>query len=214
MKFDELVRLILERVESVKELKNKFDDENVNHFINDLVKLCKENGIKIELSNTEKVTAEDNLKCNGYFDGEKLVVATKNPLNLWLRILVHESCHVDQSIENKEWYNASNMHVSKIDNWLKDSKQEFKDKEESYRSVAELELDCEKRAIKKIKKYELPIDINEYIKEANEYILGYMKSRKTGKWDDGTKSLNKKIRESMPIKFLSINDYINLNHPK
>jgi hypothetical protein len=214
MKFDRIIKTILEKVESIDQLENKFDDKNVNNFIDDLVKICKDNNIKLELSNTEKVTAEDNLKCNGYFDGKKLVVATKNPLNLWLRILVHESCHIDQLLEDKEWYNNTNEHVSKIDKWLKDSKKDFKDKDESYRSVAELELDCEKRAINKIKKYNLPIDIKEYTKEANEYILGYMKSKKTGKWDDGTEPLNKKLRESMPTKFLSINDYINLNHPE
>jgi hypothetical protein len=213
MKFDKIVSSILEKVESVKELENKFDDENVNRFIDDLIKLCKENSIKLELSDTEKVTAKDNLKCNGYFDGEKLVVATKNPLNLWLRILVHESCHVDQSIEDKKWYNDCNDHISKIDKWLKNSKKDFEDKEKSYKIVAELELDCERRAINKIKKYKLPIDINEYIKEANEYILGYMKSRKTGKWDDGTKTLDKKLRESMPNKFLNIDYYMNVTIP-
>jgi hypothetical protein len=214
MKFDNLVQSILESINSVEDLKDKFDgNKEVKAFIDDLVEICKENNIKLELTDTEMVTANEDIKSDGYFDSKKLVVATKNPLNLWLRILVHESCHLDQFLERREWFDKCSEDIDRIDKWLADSDSELRDKVKAYRSVAELELDCEQRAIEKIEKYNLPIDIEEYIKEANDYLLTYMHSQKTGKWDDGKGSYNKGFRESMPEELLSVNDLLNLNHP-
>ena len=80
-------------------------------------------------------------------------------------------------------------------------------------SVVEMELDCEKRSIAKIQENELPIDLEEYIKEANEYLLSYAICIKTGKWDDCTEPLNAEVREAMPDQLLELKDYIDLDNP-
>jgi len=216
MKFYETIKSILEKVESIKELESEFHkNPNVKSFIKDLLKICETHDINLDLKYTEKVDSGDGMKCNGYFhdDNGELVVATKNPLNLWLRVLVHESCHLDQYIENNEWFKFHNKNIQKFNEWLINPENELEDVKKILTSIIEFELDCERRSLKKIKKYDLPIDIKQYVKESNEYLFSYVISLKTKKWDDGSKPMDKKVRESMPDHLLDIKDYINPNNP-
>ena len=54
-----------------------------------------------------------------------------------------------------------------------------------------------------IKKWKLPIDVNEYIRKANAYVLFYNYLKKTRKWSEPTNSpyINKNIVEAMSDKF-------------
>jgi hypothetical protein len=211
MRFYREIDFLLESVKTVSQLEDKFSDEpSVERFISTLVDLCKKHDIKLKLEDKEKVDSGDHLLCNGYFDEttKELVVGTKNPLNLWLRVLVHESCHLDQYLYFPKSYNACVENVQKLNDYLQNPVGELEDKEEILRSVLKLELDCEKRSVEKIDAYKLPIDKETYIKEANEYLFSYEKSLRTKKWDDGSKKFDHKLRDSMPSHFLSIASYM------
>jgi hypothetical protein len=67
----------------------------------------------------------------------------------------------------------------------------------------DLELDNEKRSVKIIKKFNLPIDIKEYTKRANAYVQFYNYMMITRRWSDPKNSpyTNKKIIEAMPDRF-------------
>jgi len=211
MRFYGEIDFLLESVKSVSQMEDKFSDEpSVERFISNLVNLCKKHNIKLKLEDKEKVDSGDHLLCNGYFDdsAKELVVGTKNPLNLWLRVLVHESCHLDQYIHFPKSYNKCINNVQKLNDYLQNPVGELKDKEEILHSVLKLELDCEKRSVEKIDAYRLPIDKETYIKEANEYLFSYKKALRTKKWDDGTKPFDREIRDLMPSHFLPISSYM------
>jgi hypothetical protein len=71
--------------------------------------------------------------------------------------------------------------------------------------VLEMELDCEKRSIEKIKKYKLPINVKEYTQKANAYMYFYRALAKTRKWTNKSKSPYSltNIWKQMPSKLLN-----------
>lgn len=148
----------------------------VDLFISDTVKLCTDNNVKFTLINKNKVEAAKGIYCNGYFlaDGSKLelVVACKKSMREWLPILVHESCHLDQYLSNPAKFSMDDD-TGCIDEVLQGIKIPNKRFKSAIGKCKRLELDCEKRSADKIKKYNLPIDYNEYVQRSNLYIHFY-----------------------------------------
>lgn len=155
------------------------ENENVKKFIESEMADCKKRKIRIELI---KQTALYGHTVSGYFTDEPvptLSVGIDKPFEEWLPIFVHESCHKDQFVENASvWekqaiqgaYDA--LHV--FDTWVAHI---CELKEHQLRPVLQqiidIELDCEKRSLEKIKKFDLPIDHVEYIQKSNAYIFYY-----------------------------------------
>ena len=51
-----------------------------------------------------------------------------------------------------------------------------------FKTVQEMELDCERKSVEMIKKFDLPIDIEEYTSIANIYIFYYTYAKKNRCW--------------------------------
>ena len=76
-------------------------DHRINNFIKAEVAHCKQHRIKIELIEVESIDISGTA-CGGFFIEDpkpKIVVGTSKPLEKWLPIFVHESCHKDQFVE-------------------------------------------------------------------------------------------------------------------
>jgi hypothetical protein len=186
-------------------------DKNTTWFIGDLVKKCHQKGVTLHLKASERVNV-GRIKCNGSFDEDKIEVATKNKFEFWLGILVHESCHMDQWANKTRIWKEIDPYLRAVDKWLNSKDHKLKSVKKAFSKVIELELDCEKRSIKKIEKYKLPIDKEEYIKGANAYLLSYTFARKNRKWYKYPYK-NPRIRRAMPTKLLNMKDFNNLDHP-
>jgi len=151
-------------------------------FIKIVKAKCKEFNVKLVLKNAKKVKISEDIFCGGYFEGiskteGKLVCATNSPL--YLNLLVHEFSHMEQWYEGAEvWKNVST--AGDVDEWL--GGKNVRNINRKIDLLKMLELDCEKRAVKNIKKYNLPIDIAKYTKSANSYILFYNYLKETRKW--------------------------------
>lgn len=145
-------------------------------------KKCKENNVELKLIKRKKIELEPQIFAGGYFQDLSrthgiLACATKNPE--YLNLLVHEFGHMEQWIENTQiWKDACG--VGDIDEWLLGK--DINNIEDKIDKAKFMELDCEKRAIKNIIKYQLPINITEYTKKANSYILFYEYLKQTRKW--------------------------------
>jgi hypothetical protein len=194
---------------------------NIGEFLFDTIEKAREHNIKIILD-PNKVEFTPGYECSGLFDADnsELIVNINKPQNLWLPVFVHEVCHMDQFIEDCEiWKNCyiKNNDVSGIlDMWLQhivDLNQTQLD--EVTNKILDLELDCEKRAVEKIKKYKLDININDYIKKANAYVYFYRALAKTRKWTSAEVSpyVLKEVWEKMPIKFLKDQSEYKSNDP-
>ena len=171
-------------------------------FIKHVKQECKKHNIKCVLKNTKTVKlTDDNDRCSGYFDEENLVVAMNRPDAL--QILVHEYCHLTQWVEQCDSWVASvkNESHDKLYRWL--AGEDIKDIKKAISICRDLELDNEKRAIKMIKRFNLPIDIDIYIKKANAYVQYYNYLPISRKWcsPKNTPYKNNRLVELMSSKF-------------
>ncbi len=168
--------------------------------VEDVYKEAKANKIKIHLKNTKtvKLPGETN-KCKGYFITEPtplLVVAVGDIFEKWIETFLHEASHMEQFIED-----PLNFEGDDIWNWLEGKEELSKELIDKYiLSYINLELDCEKRVIQKISKYNLPINIEEYIQKANTYLYFYEVIVRKRKWITGVYQ-NPKIWKLAPKTF-------------
>lgn len=184
-------------------------DSNTLKFIEYVQAKCKEHNIKVELRDVNKLKISGNIYSGGYFmdneyDGRaKLIVAKKR--KDWLNLLLHEFCHAEQWIENiKLWDKVRN---NKMDEWLNGDKIHYP--HTHLDDMKLLELDCEKRAVQNIRKFNLPINIQEYTQKANSYVLFYNYIKETRNWSKPGNSpyQNKELWSVCPKKFMPLKYY-------
>lgn len=116
----------------------------------------------------------------GEADETGLTIAANDTDLDWISVFVHETCHLDQAISNKEWFTASDKSFAKLSDWLEGKKVRGIGK--AFEEVQALEHDCEKRSLAKIRREKLPINQEIYTQKANAYLLSYAITRKTRKW--------------------------------
>ena len=121
-------------------------------------------------------------RCEGFFnDREKMIKIARHSAN-FLETLVHEYSHFLQYINNSKIYNKSDKAILMVDEWF--AGKEFpQDKlRRSFFIIRAMERDCEKRAVKLIKKFNLQIDEKLYTKRAHCYIYSHFLMEKTRKF--------------------------------
>jgi hypothetical protein len=182
-------------------------------LISDIVLKCLKHKISFKLISKPFVEA-NNIKCSGYFDEEdlELTVATDKKENDWLIILIHESCHLDQYTQKTPIWTQGEDGIGVIDEWLEGKEYKPQQLEKSFIDTIKLEIDCEKRSVKKIKKYNLPIDTDLYIQKANAYLISYWATYRDRKWSPFPYN-NPAIYKNMPKRFLPIKEYLHKTHP-
>ena len=151
--------------------------EEYKAFISSVKRQCKKYGIELVLSPSATVVLTDDFAqhCSGYFcDTDKaLVVACGKPFKEWFKILVHEFCHMEQWKSDERWPKWSAA-CGKTWDWLAGTGMYNKMQLlELLDDMVELEKDCEMRAVEKIRKWGLPMNISQYIREANVYLYSY-----------------------------------------
>ena len=184
---------------------------NVKNFLGDLVEACYENKITLKLVHSKQLHI-GKIKCSGMFDEKSLQVSTDHDLEIWLGVLVHESCHMDQYLQNIQIWRDIDPHLIRVDSWVTDPDYKIWKKAEAFEKVVELELDCEKRAIKKINKYKLPINKERYIRGANSYLFAYGAAMRNRRWYKHPYK-RAEIWGVMPGKFLRLANYVDPKHP-
>lgn len=178
----------------------------VESFLNKVRSDCQAYGITLLLEPSTYILT-NNIPVSGYFSEAEgvLRVAIDKPQNEWLAILAHEYGHLLQYIEQcyeyrQIQYNGQNI-ILKFDQWLnKEIELSDNDKTEIFNRLFNFERDCEARAINLIKKYNLPINLEDYTQKANSYLLLYPTIKITRVWPE-YKDLpynNKKVYSLMP----------------
>jgi len=145
-------------------------------FIFDIIQQCMLNKIEFNLVHD----MQGDIEFNGYFCSDsELTLVVNIGSNDWLGTLVHESCHMDQYLENDDTYcnEYSKFDIFDSNLWRYCSKNTVR---EAIKMACRMEIDCDKRAVKKIKHYNLDIKIDEYIRDANIYHWCYYYVNKYG----------------------------------
>lgn len=179
-------------------------------FLNHVKTQAEELGVRIIISKKNYITLSKNIKCYGYFTsnfGTKskptLAISTGKGEEFWLPIFVHETCHMEQWVKNtKLWEESDKLDI--IDEWINGKEFSKKIINKSIKNSRELELDCEKRTVKKIKKWNLPINTKTYTQKANTYVFFHNYIKKTRRWTSTKKSTynSENIYSKMPSKWL------------
>jgi len=115
--------------------------------------------------------------CAGLFvstPGElELIVCLDNPRRVFISTLVHEFSHATQYVENIPLWDVTERYHYVYDNEHKWETYNKKLLKQTFTAFKMIELDCEKRSVELIKRFNLPIDIKHYIQLANAYIYYY-----------------------------------------
>jgi hypothetical protein len=157
-------------------------------FVKFVRKECIKEGIHFKLGRGAYVIhPDDKAPCAGYFDSENLVLAVALKHHQFLSILVHEYAHLTQWRENIGIWTESEEWGHYLWSWLVgENNRKYK---KGAAVLRDLELDNEKRAVQLIKEFNLPIDIPDYIRRANAYVLYYNFLPQTRKWLKPGKSI-------------------------
>lgn len=200
-------------------------DPKIQKLIDDVYATAKQHGVEIKLHedrNTIDYNGQPNNQVNGFFvesPSLKLEVGTNKPLISWLRIFIHESCHMDQWIEGCQAWKDSVIDgketIDYIDEWVNGKELDDNFLAGCLVSSRNVELDCERRTIEKIKKYNLndgliyAEDLSEEIQMANSYIFFYSALYYMRRWNSPGKSphLLKEVYKHFPTRFLPENEY-------
>jgi hypothetical protein len=161
---------------------------NRNHqFVSFVKKHLAEYGMKLIIGRGNKVNV-GGYRCEGYFDdSKKIIKIAGNSLN-FLETLVHEYCHFLQYINKSKIYQKSNNASYIVDDWFRGQEYSPEKIKRAFFLVRAMERDCEKRAVKVIKKFNLKIDSKLYAKRAHCYIYSHFMMEKTRKFYSYKKS--------------------------
>ena len=182
----------------------------VDLFLEDLKRQCKQHKIKLIFGRGRTVLIEGSIRSTGYFDsGERELAIGKNRPD-WLQLLVHESCHIDQWVENtKVWRDEDKLGNDVLDKWLLGKDFDRRKVKRALNNIIRLELDCERRAIQKISEYDLPINTCTYIQKANAYLFYHHRVFQKRLWQPGVYE-STIITNAMPNKMLSNDSYLRM----
>lgn len=145
--------------------------------------------------------------CGGWFDSEKkeFVVAMDNRMGF--EILIHEYCHYLQWKTRKRFYNKGANACSIVFSWLDGIFYKKGTIKQAIYDVIELEWDCECRALEVIKKYNLDVSVDKYLKASNAYLHFYHILHEERKWCK-TSPYSPSITASMPTTLQPLEYYL------
>lgn len=177
--------------------------KNNTRFIKYVKEQCEIHGVKCDLQQHKYLDLSGDIKCGGYFDGENKELAAAMKHKDAMSLLVHEYGHMTQWLENIDiWKRCMDDDSHNIvDEWL--SGKYFEDINYHIDNCKYLELDNEKRAVKLIKKFDLEIDVDDYIRKSNAYIQFYNYLKLSRKWSMPKNSpyMNERIKANCPKTF-------------
>lgn len=148
-------------------------------FVKYVRKFCKEYGIKCFFYKKEKFKDSDG---SFYINkqSKNLFVATGS--ELWFNTLIHEFCHVLQFVDGDFITNKESESLEIYDSWLLNKCEDKSLVRDSVSVILRVESDCERRSIKLIKEFDLPVDIIQYTKWANIILYSYLYGYKHRFW--------------------------------
>lgn len=190
--------------------------------VKDIWASCNANGVALKLESGTMVsyTGEESSesKVSGYFLGDEQghspvlsAAAGKDPQD-FIDVLLHESCHMDQWSEGSKvwkdlWIEGRDAYDILWD-WMgcKTDMDESRIEQVVLRCMA-CELDCERRVVEKLRKYNMGDRVDEYCQKANSYIWGYYVSKLRRRWYSVPPYEVKEVWGRMPRLLMELDEY-------
>jgi hypothetical protein len=176
--------------------------KNIKTFIGESILKYSKVGMSF-IFKPQQYLKEGRITYTGEASDTGIVIATGGDFMTWVQVFVHETCHLDQYLERPRWFNNSDTYLNDFNIWL--TGQPVKNIRKTVVKIIELERDCEERAIEKIKKNKLEINLKTYTQQSNAYLLGYTASKKNRKWTDKPYE-NKEMYMKLPSKLMPLRE--------
>ncbi len=138
-----------------------------------------EYNFKLIFANSYQVNTGAGHRCTGYFDDQRRIIRVAKKSSNWLETLVHEYCHfLDYLESSRSNLEKEEKALALCEDYIKGSISCSPRVHNAFLTVAHMEWKCDRRAVKIIQDWNLPIDIEKYIREANLYVYLYHLYRK------------------------------------
>lgn len=174
-----------------------------SRFLDMALAKCRAAKVPVRFLPCEKMPG---LLCTGLFEWtpKRITIARYAPK--WFQVFVHEFCHFEQAMDGL-WISTHEENAFwTFEEWLqKRINPGEKRITECCRIIQACELDAEQRAVRYIREYKMPIDLEIYIKDANSYVLAYEASRQIRLWYK-RRLVNPRIRALVPSTWLHRHD--------
>ena len=184
---------------------------NLLKLINILQADCAAHDMELVLHNETSVSMDVGINVAGYFSEDERKLHVAGLANDWVLTMVHEYCHFEQWKESKFIGPKYETAYVLFDEWITGNKKLKKEQKLRYtKLIQECELDCEKRALKYIIKYDV-CSPEEYIQKSNAYVWGIAAARESSAWfkDGQAPSRLPELWKTLPKTFVK-----NLEPPK
>jgi len=176
---------------------------NVRRFIDHVESLCEKHKVTLDIRKSKFIWL-DGAQVAGYFDALEPEIRVAGESNKSVGILVHEFAHMLQWLDKKSiWYTGISIDQDRFWEWLAGKRVNNIDK--IVDAIIQNERDNEIRTVKLIKKFNLPIDVSQYTREANAYLLLYHHVKNTRIWTSAKPKpahIRRELRNACPDKFL------------
>ena len=177
--------------------------KNDKTFIELVKNECNKHKISCKLKDVNYLKPTPSIRCTGYFDDESRTLEVAMKQKDSLELLVHEYCHLTQWVDKAPVYTKASKYLIALDKWIEGKNLPIEVIDAAIKGIVDLELDNEKRAVAMIRKYNLNIDKDKYIKKANAYLYFYHWMKETRRWSrsNNIPYKNKVIIDAMPTTF-------------
>ena len=212
-----------------KPLKLTDQPKRIRDFIAYVREVCKKHDVELYLGQGSRIVYPDpdcssrtsnnamGMGCFIEYDEEsptagKLMVATKRPRWQWVGTLAHELSHTMQWLECEPTYTAGDMPDGNeasvvVDDWIA-FKEDFNKRtvRQALQITVDCELDNEKRTVRMLRKFKLPVVEKRYIQSANSYLFFHQVVFENRTWYN-TKMFSPEVINHMPDHFLPDESY-------
>lgn len=164
-------------------------------------------GFEVVLQNSHSMDG-----CSGWFNHESKEFRVAKKSKNFFETFVHEYCHYLQWKHSPIFWNRSvNGYLNYVNFLFNKRRYTKKYIEQSFADVLAIEHDCEFRAIKLIKDFELDVDVEKYARFANLYLWHYQFTLAFRKWL--VRPLySKVIIDTMPTEIMPLSWYFDLRN--
>jgi hypothetical protein len=157
---------------------------DIAQFVGETTMEMVASGIRVTADPGKFIHHSDGTNCSGWFDPAEKEFMCATGRKFWPETWAHEYGHFTQW---KDGVLKEEDEDEVIWDWLGGKDFIYEDVAKSVRASQDLESDNERRTVKIIEKYGLPIDIPSYTQKSNAYLLFYDVVLKTRRWADGDK---------------------------
>lgn len=181
------------------------ENKRVRKFVNHVKSELSRHGMRLVLGRGEQVNC-DGIRLSGYFDEVQGVICVGRRNSYWLTVLVHEYAHFLQWRDRSEEY--VNIRVNRMDSvgiiesWIDGEEYRPSTIRKAFIKARTLEKRCEMKALKLIRRFNLPVNEEFFVRQANSHIYYYhMMEKMRRRYGLGVIFRDRRIQRLIPTHF-------------